>query len=40
MNGRVDQFTLDVSLEKTVNKSQRPAGIIEASDGHIFVLDC
>ena len=30
----------DVSLEKTVNKSQRPAGIIAASDGHIFVLDC
>ena len=39
-NGRVDQFTLDVSLEKTVNKSQRPAGIIAVSDGHIFVLDC
>ena len=30
-----------VSLEKkTVNKPQRPAGIIATSDGHIFVSDC
>ena len=30
-----------VSLEETVNKSQRPAWIIIAiSDGHIFVSDC
>ena len=37
-NDRVDQFTLDVSLEKTVNKSQRPAGIIATSDGHVLIL--
>ena len=37
-NDRVDQFTLDVSREKTVNKSQRPAGIIATSDGHVLTL--
>ena len=39
-NDCVDQFTLDVSLEKTVNKSQRPAGIpvIATSDEHILIL--
>ena len=37
-NDRVDQFTLDVSLEKTVNKSQRPAGIIATSDEDVLIL--